>query len=63
MYVLVAILFLDKQFYKIDPAPMLFPSYEICMMAKELLDENLMATAPTEDAWAITYCSEVPKGV
>jgi hypothetical protein len=63
MYVLVAILFLDQRLYKIDPAPILFPNYELCMVAKELMDENLMATAPTKDAWAITYCSEVPKGV
>ena len=63
MYVLVAILFLDQRLYKIDPAPILFPNYELCMAAKELMDENLMATAPTKDAWAITYCSEVPKGV
>lgn len=63
MYVLVAILFLSPQHYKIDPLPMLFPNYDLCMAAKEVLDANLMATKPSPDSYVISYCSEVPKGV
>jgi len=62
MYVLVAILFLGQN-YMIDPAPILFPSYEVCSQAKGVLHERLMATRPTPEAQVITFCTEVPMGV
>lgn len=62
MYVLVAILFLGQRYY-IDPAPILFPSYEVCSQAKEVLQERLMATRPTPEAQVLTFCTQVPQGV
>lgn len=63
MYVLVAILFLSQQHYRIDPAPILFPNYAMCMEARSMLFENLMAARPSPESFVITYCSEVPTGV
>jgi hypothetical protein len=62
MYVLVAILFLGNN-YHIDPAPILFPNYEVCSAAKEVLYNQLMATRPTPEAQVLTFCTQVPMGV
>jgi len=62
MYVLVAILFLGNN-YHIDPAPVLFPNYEVCSAAKEVLHERLMATRPVPEAQVLTFCTQVPMGV
>ena len=62
MYVLVAVLFLGDA-YKINIAPVMFPDREACISAKVSTQERLMATRPTTDSYAITFCAEVPRGV
>ena len=56
MYVMVIILFQMGQ-HKIASDQMIYPSMDMCEVARVVVMENLEKTKPSEDSFALSKCT------
>lgn len=64
MYILVFIMFLEANVYKIGSNQIIYQTADECLRDRSILVESLESTKPTKEAFAITRCVQmINKGV